>query len=63
MIENINTIQELNIQICALLELMRMADSSTSIEALNVASDICITLLHDLMEEVGKIEKMYKGEL
>lgn len=55
-----NTIDVLEGQINALLDLMQMCDSSTSIESINTASEMCSTVFTELMAEVNKIESKVK---
>lgn len=55
--EHINTIKALHIQIEALLDLMQCAGDITDIHSINVASEMCQTMLDDLMSEVYEIKK------
>lgn len=62
MIEHLNTIDELNDQISALLDLIMMSDNSVDIKSIHTASEMCLNMLDELMAEVDKICKESKGK-
>lgn len=56
MIEHINIIDAFHSQIEALLDLMQCADSDcTDVKSVNVAAEMCQTMLDELMSEVNKM--------
>ena len=61
MIEHMNVIDTLSLQITALLELMQCADDSVDISSIRVASEMCLTMHDELMEEVNKIAEELKA--
>lgn len=64
MIEHINIIDFLHSQISALLDLMQCADRDcTDVKSVNIASEMCQTMLDELMAEVSKIEKEWEEQL
>lgn len=62
MIEHLNTINTLNYQLSALLDLMMMSDDSVDIKSIHTASEMCLTMLDELMAEVGKIESEVRSK-
>lgn len=62
MIEHLNIIDALSDQIKALLDLMMMSSDSVDIKSINTASDMCLTMLDELMAEVNKIESELKEQ-
>ena len=63
MIEHINIIDALYLQVAALLDLMQSADSDlVDVESINVASEMCQTMLMNLMTEVRAIQEEWKEQ-
>ena len=62
MIEHLNIIDALSDQISALLDLMMMTDESVDIQSIKTASEMCLTMHDELMEEVDKISKEIKEQ-
>ena len=63
MIEHLNMINTLHDQIEALLDLMQCADRDcTDIKSINIASEMCLTMFDELMDEVEKIEMEWREE-
>jgi len=51
-IEKMNVIDALNDQICALLDLMQMAEGCVDIKSVNVAAEMCATMLNEMKVEI-----------
>ena len=63
MIKHLDIIYMLHDQIEALLDLMQCADRDcTDIKSINIASEMCLTIFDELMDEVEKIEAEWREE-
>lgn len=63
MIEHLNIINILNDQIAALLDLMQSADGNRAdMQSVNIASEMCLTMLDELMAEINKIEQEWREQ-
>lgn len=63
MFESINTIYVLSDQISAILDLLQMSEDSVDIKSVKIASEMCMTMHEELMEEVKKIETEWKDSI
>lgn len=63
MFESINTIYVLSDQISAILDLLQMSEDSVDIKSVKTASEMCMTMHEELMEEVKKIETEWKDSI
>lgn len=61
-LDNIDIINALSDQIAALLDLMMMSESSVDIKSIKTASEMCLTMHDELMNEVKKIEQKVKED-
>lgn len=61
-LENIDIINALSDQIAALLDLMMMSENSVDIKSIKTASEMCLTMHDELMNEVKKIEQKVKED-
>lgn len=59
-IENINVIDALADQIQALLDLMAVSEDSVDMRSIKTASEMCLNMHIELMDEIKKIQKAWK---